>query len=197
MAINSRRSRPRKSGLGFIQILLVVSSLSPVFLLWAIRGVGDVIPDIYWVPGCLFFFIVPNFTLFGFLQSARKGNREKTITVARAEDQRDHLFVYLFAILIPLFDVNLDTLRDVSAVSLAMVFVIFLFWHLGLHYINLGLAIVGFRIFRIEVASGTDNEFSTYAVVSRRSSIPSGKPFTGIRMGGNVLVDRGNSNDRF
>jgi len=39
-------------GLPVARLLMVVSSLAPLFLLWAIRGAPPV-PDCYWIGGCL------------------------------------------------------------------------------------------------------------------------------------------------
>lgn len=182
-------------GLGFIRFVLVWSSLSPVFLLWAIRGV-DAVRDAIWVPLCIALFILPTLLICVFLKISKKNDNVKTITVANAKDQREHLLTYLFAMLIPLFDANLDQLRDVTSIFIAFLFITFLFWHMRLHYMNLVFALFGYRIYTVEVRLGTtsqdmqNNRFATYAVISRRHYLPDEKPVTGFRLGGNVLVDR-------
>lgn len=181
---------PHRSGLAFMRLLLVLSSLSPVFVLWAVRGV-DSIPDEYWIPACLVLFFVPNLVLYLVLLRAERRRQEKTVVVSDAEDQRSHLFIYLFAMLIPLYDVNLDGYRDIAAVGIAVIFVAFLFWHMGLHYVNLLLAFAGYRIFVAHVRTGfADQEYATYAIISKRLRLPLGQPITGIRLGENVLVER-------
>src|SRR5690606_17831066 len=102
----------------------------------------------------------------------------------------------LFAMLIPLFDANTDGMRDLIAVSLALIFVMFLFWHMRLHYMNLLFAIWGYRIFTVEAKTGTTesdrkrDRLVTYAVISRRHFIPDNDALTGYRLGGRVLFDR-------
>jgi hypothetical protein len=135
-----------QEGLSGVRFILVWSSLSPVFLLWAIRGV-DKIPDEIWVPTCLILFLLPTLLLWGFFELAKHRKNDKTITVQSAKDQREHLLTYLFAMLIPLFDAGLGGYRDLIAVFVTLLFVLFLFWHMQLHYMNLFFAMGGYRIF--------------------------------------------------
>ena len=184
-----------KEGLAVVRVFLVWSSLSPVFLLWAIRGV-EKIADEYWVPICLSLFAVPNILMLVFFVCAKKQKNEKTITIHSSKDQREHMLTYLFAMLIPLFDANLGGYRDLIAVFVALIFVIFLFWHMRLHYMNLFFAIFEYRIFTVEAVSGimqgndTSERFETYAVLSKRHHLSVSKSLTGWRLGGNVLVDQ-------
>lgn len=182
-------------GMGGMRLLLVWSSLSPVFLLWAIRGVES-IQDAVWVPVCIALFVLPSVLLLFFFRRAKKHENDKTITVKSAKDQREHLLIYLFAMLIPLFDANLGGARDLIAVSVALLFVLFLFWHMRLHYMNLFFALFGYKIFtveagsRTEVADGIAPKLVTYAVLSKRHHLTPEKPLTGWRLGGHVLVDK-------
>ncbi|TBZ72476.1 hypothetical protein [Rhizobium leguminosarum] len=182
-------------GLEITRFILVWSSLSPVFVLWAIRGVAA-ISDLYWIPVCLVLFLLPSLILWWILRQARNSENTKTILISSAKDQREHLLTYLFAMLIPLFDANTDEIRDLTAVSLALVFVMFLFWHMRLHYMNLFFALWGYRIFTVEAKIGTTEtdrkreRFVTYAVISRRHFIPDDDTITGYRLGGRVLFDK-------
>lgn len=190
------KTKPKiREGLGGIRFLLVWSSLSPVFLLWAIRGV-DTIRDAVWVPICIALFLLPSVLLFFFFRRAKKQQNDKTITIRSAKDQREHLLVYLFAMLIPLFDANLGGYRDLIAVFVALLFVLFLFWHMRLHYMNLFFALFGYKIFTVEAGSGNEimgggtPNASTYAVLSKRHHLTPEEVLTGWRLGGNVLVDK-------
>jgi hypothetical protein len=184
-----------QEGLSGVRFLLVWSSLSPVFLLWAIRGVESV-PDKIWGPACISMFLLPTILLWLFFRRAKRQENDKTITVHSAKDQREHLLTYLFAMLIPLFDANLGGYRDLIAVFVAFLFVLFLFWHMRLHYMNIFFAMWGYRIFTVEAVSGTDPvdgdslRLVTYAVLSKRHNLVSEKPLTGWRLGGKVLVDQ-------
>lgn len=187
--------RKVNEGLGFVRLILVWSSLSPVFLLWSIRGV-DAVDDTIWVPVCLFLFVLPTAILYFIFHRARTSENVKTIDVVSSRDQREHLLTYLFAMLIPLFDVNLGGVRDIVSVAFALSFIVFLFWHMRLHYMNLIFAIWGYKIYTVEAKIGTkerDRErprLVTFAVISRRHYLPEGEALTGYRLGGNVLVDK-------
>jgi len=186
-----------ESGLELARFNLVWSSLSPVFLLWAIRGV-DAIRDEYWIPICLGLFLLPNILLWLIFRNSEAKKNEKSITVVSSSDQREHLLTYLFAMLIPLFDANTDGFRDLIAVTLALSFVMFLFWHMRLHYMNVFFALWGYHIFTVEAKIGTtgrDRKYDrlvTYAVISKRHYIPDDDILTGYRLGGRVLFDKAN-----
>jgi len=71
---------------------MVVSSLAPLFLLWAIRGAPP-IPDRYWIATCLALAILPNLALLWRWRVARRNNDHRVIVVAAARDQSEHLLV--------------------------------------------------------------------------------------------------------
>ncbi|MEQ9345662.1 MAG: hypothetical protein RIG26_04380 [Thalassospira sp.] len=189
------KSQKIDEGLELTRFILVWSSLSPVFVLWAIRGV-DAIQDQVWVPICIGLFLLPTLILWLTFRHARKTENTKTIKISSAKDQREHLLTYLFTMLIPLFDANTDGMRDLTAVAIALMFVMFLFWHMRLHYMNLFFAMWGYRIFTVEAKIGTTEQdrkydrFITYAVISRRHFIPDDDSLTGYRLGGRVLFDK-------
>jgi hypothetical protein len=74
---------------------MVISSLAPLFLLWAIRGAPP-IPDHYWIAICVLLAIIPNLVLFWRWRIVRRRNDHRAIVVAAARDQSEHLLVYLF-----------------------------------------------------------------------------------------------------
>lgn len=51
--------------------------------------------------------------------------------------------------LLPLYAMELDTWRDLATVLEALGFIVFLFWHLNLHYMNLLFAACGYRVFTV------------------------------------------------
>ncbi|MGN6365892.1 hypothetical protein [Asticcacaulis taihuensis] len=181
-------------GLGLVRFVLVWSSLSPVFVLWAFRGVAS-IPDKYWIPGCLALFMMPTAILYALFNKAKQTKNVKTIKIYSSKDQREHLLTYLFAMIIPLFQASLGSIRDILSIFAAFFLIMFLFWHMRLHYMNILFAIFGFKIFSVEVRVGTSEEerkqgrISSYVVISRRHIIPDGSNLTGYRLGGGVLVD--------
>ncbi len=135
-------------GLKFARILMVLSSISPLFILWAIRG-NPLISDQYFLPACLFMILAPNAFLCWRIKTAIKLEEDQEIVVGKAEDHRDHVLVYLFAMLLPFYAAGGDNWRDLGAVVAALCFIIFLFWHLNLHYMNLIFALKNYHIFTI------------------------------------------------
>ena len=57
--------------------------------------------------------------------------------------------MYLFATLLPFYRQDLLDYRDLAGLSLALAFIIFLFWYLNLHYVNIFLAVLGFHIYTV------------------------------------------------
>ena len=118
--------RRHMSGLPVARFLMVMGSLSPLFVLWAIRGTRE-IPDKWWGSFCLACVIIPNLTLYWRWHIAHARNDHRVIIVLSARDQSEHLLVYLFAMLIPLFGVDLGGTRDIVAVLVAFAFIVLYF----------------------------------------------------------------------
>ncbi|HZQ25250.1 MAG TPA: hypothetical protein VFA89_20855 [Terriglobales bacterium] len=138
----------QSEGLKTARLLMVLSSISPLFLLWAIRG-SKLIPDRYLISFCVAMVILPNLFLWLRIRTARRLQEKRELVVGSAEDHRDHLLVYLFAMLLPFYPIDTGTWRDFAALISALGFVVFLFWHLNLHYMNLIFAVRGYRVFTI------------------------------------------------
>jgi hypothetical protein len=177
-------------GLPVARLLMVVSSLAPLFLLWAIRGASPV-PDEYWISGCLAAAIIPTLVLIKRWRIAWRGNDHRVIVVAAARDQSDHLLVYLFAMLLPLYTVNLTSARELFAVAAAFVFIVLLFWHMNLHYMNLGFAMLGFRVYTVEITRPDGTSRHSIVLLSKRIIPPlAGMEIEGLRLSDTVLVEK-------
>ena len=83
-----------------------------------------------------------------------RANNPSPIRMGRVEDSRNHVLVYLFATLLPFYRQDLMDYRDLAALSLALVFIVFLFWYLNLHYVNIFLALLGFHIYTVYPGEG-------------------------------------------
>jgi hypothetical protein len=175
----------RREGLPFVRLAMIVSSLAPLFFLWAVRGVHP-IPDKWLVPGCVALIVIPNMILLGRLWIARRRQEKQTIAIDAADDHRDHLLVYLFAMLIPLFDANIGNPRDSAATLVALVFVIFLFWHLNLHYMNVLFALFGYRVYTVCASSGA----RPIVLLARRTMPITGTKLQAYRLSNTVFIER-------
>jgi hypothetical protein len=177
-------------GLKLARLLMVLSSLSPLFLLWAIRG-SKLVPDAYFLSFCMVMVALPNLFLWLRIRTAKKQEIKKEISVGSAEDHRDHLLVYLFATLLPFYSIDTGSVRDFAAMILAVAFVVFLFWHLSLHYMNILYAICGYRVFTI-LGGADSNRFSGRAglvLISPRNSVLCGERIVAFRLSDTVYFE--------
>jgi hypothetical protein len=184
----------RNSGLRIARFLMVVGSLSPLFILWAIRGAHG-IPDKWWISFCIAFVVIPNLALYVRWRLAHIRNDHRVIIAQAAKDQSEHLLVYLFAMLIPLFGVDLGGTRDTVAVLVAFAFIVFIFWHMNLHYMNVIFALFGYRVFTVEAATSAAADgltpTRTVVVLSKRSAIAPLTEIDAVRLSDTVFVDKG------
>lgn len=137
-----------REGLGLTRLMMVLSSFSPLFILWAIRG-NSLFPAQYFIIGCAIMVLVPNLFLSLRLRIAQKNQDKRSIKIGAADDHRDHILVYLFAMLLPFYSEEFDTPQKLFATIVALAFILFLFWHLNLHYMNLAFALQGYRVFTV------------------------------------------------
>jgi hypothetical protein len=179
-----------REGLKAARLLMVLSSISPVFILWAIRG-SKLIGDLYLTSLCAAFVVLPYAFLFLRIRAARMLRERRELLVGSAEDHRDHLLVYLFAMLLPFYPIDLTNARDIAAVVTALAFVVFLFWHLNLHYMNLLFAILGYRVFTIlPLKEGNALSGKTgYILITPRVSIVDGSRLNVYRLSDTVYFE--------
>lgn len=185
-------SKP-KEGLQVARLFMVLSSFSPLFILWAIRG-NDLISDQVFVLFCMAMVVIPTLFLYLNILSAKKCKLFVPLCVGKAEDHRDHLLVYLFAMLLPFYGENIDTWRDMSAVLVALGFIVFLFWHLNLHYMNILLAIFGYHVFTI-YSQEDGNPISGrrgLVLITKRTEVNEGDSFTALRISNTVFFEARN-----
>ena len=184
-------SKRNQEGLSLLRFILVLSSISPLFVLWAVRGVA-VIPDHYFVSVCLVLSVLPTLVLLLREKIARSHQDVRSLTVGRGEDHRGHVLVYLFAILLPFYRQDVESWRELSALVLALVFIVFLFWHLNFHYMNILFAIRGYNVFTVHPAQ-QDNEYAnleSYVLITRRKSLPPGQLVVGLRLSNTIYLEK-------
>ncbi|WP_298224420.1 hypothetical protein [Acidocella sp.] len=188
--MNQTSARNLSEGLKTARLLMVLSSISPLFILWAIRG-NSLIPDHYFISICALMVLLPNAFLWLRIRTAKRNSDRREVTVGTADDHRDHILVYLFAMLLPFYSEDLGTLRDLAATLAALSFIVFLFWHLNLHYMNLVFAVLGYRVFTVyPPADGNPLTGRTrYAVITRRVCLSPGETITTYRLSDTVYLE--------
>lgn len=182
-----------REGLKIARLLMVLSSVSPVFVLWAVRGSNGGVPNVCFVLLCVLLFLTPNLFLLCRIRIAtkKKGQGPRELVVGQWDDRGDHLLVYLFTMLLPFYSADLGTLRSVVATFIALAFVVFLFWHLNLHYMNLIFAMFGYRIFMI-CPPNSDNPFqekTRYSLITRRVSFLPDQRINAYRVSDTVYLE--------
>ncbi len=188
--MNPAPARNPSEGLKAARLLMVLSSISPLFILWAIRG-NSLIPDHYFIGFCALMVLLPNAFLWLRIRTAKRNNDRREVTVGTADDHRDHILVYLFAMLLPFYSEDLGTPRDLAATLAALSFIVFLFWHLNLHYMNLIFAIRNYRVFTVyPPADGNPLTGKTpYVVITRRVSLSPGEKIAAYRLSDTVYLE--------
>lgn len=188
--MTGRPATAHREGLKAARLLMVLSSISPLFILWAIRG-NSLVPDRWFLWYCALMVFVPNAFLWLRIRTAKKQSDKREITVGTADDHRDHILVYLFAMLLPFYSEETGTWRDLSATVAALAFIVFLFWHLNLHYMNLLFAALGFRVFTVyPPADGNPLTGKTrQALITRRVSLASGDKVIAYRLSDTVYLE--------
>lgn len=188
--MSTRTTSTRREGLKVARLLMVLSSISPLFLLWAIRG-NCLIPDHWFITFCAFMVVIPNVFLWIRIRTAKIQADKRELVIGRADDHRDHLLVYLFAMLLPFYSQDLVTWRDLGATLAALAFIVFLFWHLNLHYMNLIFAMFNFRIFTV-YPPVDDNPLTgktTYVVITRRVFLNPNERIIAYRLSETVYLE--------
>lgn len=126
---------------------------------------------------------------------ARGGNDVRSLTAGTSEDHRSHVLAYLFAILLPFYRQELESTRDLAAMGVALVFIVFLFWRLNLHYMNIIFVLFSYRIFTI--SSPQDGNPHTgrepFVLITRRRNVPPGEHIVAYRLSDTVYLERKDS----
>ncbi len=168
-------NKSKGESLKLTRLMMVLSGFNILFLLWAITG-AEVLKEYKWVFTCkgaekivtpylsfqiicFLMIIIPWGLLRRREKTARKNKDIRKLTIIKAQDHREHLLVYLLAVLLPLWASNMAEIRTFISTIIALLFIVFVFYNLRLHYINIIYAIRGYKIYTIFPAD-SDNAFS-------------------------------------
>ena len=135
-----------KETFALARFFMILGSLAPFYILLAIKGSCRISELHLWFI-CVALAIVPNLCIWARIRIAKRRIDKVNATVISYSDNREHLLVYLFTVLVPLYQSDYGTYRELASVGLVFLFVVFLFVHLNLHYMNFLFAIFGYRIF--------------------------------------------------
>ena len=139
-----------KEGLPVTRLLMVLSSLAPLFILWAIRG-NKIIPDTYFIGICMLMASIPTVVLFWRIHVSAKDRDRHELTIGATEDNQSNVFLYLFTILLPFYSEELASYRDLTAMIVALAFIVFIFWRFNLYYMNIIFAVLKYQILTVHL----------------------------------------------
>lgn len=181
---------PPKEAFQFLRFVMVLSSMAPLFLLWAVRG-SSLFPNSYFIPACVLMAIAPNLLLLFRIRTAKSTNDCQVKTIHHVDDHKDHILVYLFATLLPFYTADLQSHREFGATVLALAFILFLFWHLNMHYMNLLFALQGYRVFTVTPDSqDTHGGKTPFIVLAKRTSLTEGQKIETYRLSDTVFIEK-------
>ena len=180
-----------KEGLGLARFFMVLSSFSPLFILWAIRGTS-LFPDKYFVVACLILAIFPTGILAYKLVIARKRKITRSVVIGRIEDHGERVLIYLIAMLLPFYGQDMSTYREFLAVVAGLLLILFLFWYLNYHYNNVVSVVLGFRILNVfsPELDGSRTVMPSFILITRQSSLSSGQKIPVYRLTNTVYLER-------
>ena len=140
----------QKEGVPIIRLLMIISSLAPLFIMLAFRGANNIISDeLLWIiTGAILF--VPTVFIYLRIKISIKNREIFELTTENTTQNKEYLFTYLFTILLPLYSLSITSCRELLAVLSAIVFVMLVLWNMNLHYINILFALFGYRIFTLK-----------------------------------------------
>lgn len=175
-----------------MRLALVVWSLSPVFLVWAIRGSGMISQLWLWVAAMLAT-LGPALIYLGSVnlakQSGTGGNLEQ-LTVKRLTDRREHLLSYLFPLLLSVWSLDFKTHRELLAFFVVISFTGIAFWHLQLTYVNIWFAIAGYRSVQVERVSDQSHTLRPIILLTRNGRLCENTQINALRITNNLYLDQ-------
>lgn len=178
-----------------LRLIFVWGSFAPLFVLWAIRGINPSvgIPANWFLGAMAILALLPNLLLMIRWRLAESKKISATAVVVSATDNREHLIVYLIALMLPLYDANLSSAREVVAVLAAFLIIMLMFWRSNLHYLNLFFALFGYRVFTLRCQSNNGGSDKLIVLLTKRDSIHEGVRVEGYMLSDSFWVDTGES----
>jgi hypothetical protein len=152
------------------------------------------VADRWLIGACVFMVVAPNAFLWLRIQTAMRLNEKRQLTIGSADDHRDHILVYLFAMLLPFYSEEIGTWRSLNATLAALAFIVFLFWHLNLHYMNLLFAAFSYRVFTVHapVDGNPHSGQSSFVLITRRPALTAGLEVSAYRISDTVYLEVSN-----
>lgn len=181
----------RGEGLRLARLLMVLSSLFPLFVLMAIRG-NKLFPEQYFISACLALAIMPSIFLWWRVRTVQIQDDIRRLKTGQSEDHRSHVLVYLFATLLPFYREEIENIRDLLAMCVALGLIIFLFWRLNLHYLNIFFAFFRYHVFTVSPPEGENaqNGLGDFVLITKRKKVKEGEHIIAYRLSNTVYLEK-------
>lgn len=175
--------------MNLIRFILVIASMSPLFILLAIKGLEPFFSYFITFTFFILLVILPNLYFWFRINQARKNNDRKHISIGQYTDNREHIVSYIFALLIPIYQSNIITQNDLYAALCALIFILFIFWHLDLYYMNFIMALFGYKIISIKGDPVTSLYAVEHVLITKKSNLNNLQIFSPLRLTDFLLFD--------
>jgi len=169
-----------------VRAFLVASALSPILLLWAIKGTGAV-PHSYWATGCIVVFFLINVCLYINFKDYKRNSVEEFVRPINIRDGRESAVTYCLSMFIPFFDANASNVYELFAVLAALLFFVVIFYKLSIFYFNPVFLLLGFKVFLVE-ENGVRGSVITKVVLTKNLVPKVGVELKSIKAASGVVV---------
>lgn len=174
----------RKEGVPIVKFMMLLSSMTPLFLLIGLRGIdAKVISDKWlWIIIAVIV-IVPFIILYARIRAAVKSRNIVTVDITGSSNNKDYLFTYLFTVLLPMYSFTITNCRDAFALLFALIVVLFVLWNMNLHFINIFFAVQGYKVYTLNSVDGA-------ILLSARHNLPANlKDMAVHRISNSVFIE--------
>lgn len=189
--VGSRPARRSREYLRVYRCLMVLSSIAPLFVLWGISGI-DLFP--WWCVAIPAFSlaVLPTIGLFAREKIAVRDGDTAVLTIGTSEDRRGDIIAYLLALLLPFYREAIDSWPEFVAMAVALIVIVFLFYRLNFHYINLVFAIRGYRVFMVHPPPGDSDYGSVQSVtlITQRGGLRPNDKIVAYRISDTVYIEK-------
>jgi|GEM_PF-2711338 hypothetical protein len=154
----------RENGLKFFRFLLLISSVSPVFALLAVKGANFLVEDYNVVYSLVMWgiFIISFLPLLIRCKIAKNEKVKLTIN-KNATPCIEEYSTYILSIALPLCQNELISENNFPFFIAMIIFVLIVFYVFNLYYLNIFFYLLGYKLYKI-----VPNRSHSYVIISKK-----------------------------
>ena len=154
----------KENGLKLLRFLLLISSVSPVFALLAIKGASfcmEKYNTIYsWV---MWSIVIISFLPLLIRYNIAKDEKIKLTTSTNIVPCVEEYSTYILSIALPLCQNDLVQISQLKFFVATILFVLLVFYIFNLYYLNIFFYVLGYKLYKI-----TPNKAHSYVIISKK-----------------------------